>query len=150
MWNPSQDDPFCRHWLLSRELFITYHHLAPALGTRVQNLCDGDLFEWGIPGCEVLVWVSRTEVVVGYGTSEGFPEIERLRVFGNLVHHLRHSEPRELGTVGERSSYGAVYADRRMPCPEVKWAQFGDWAGLARGWYLGRSTTDLEAALHSD
>jgi hypothetical protein len=116
----------------------------------LQSLCDGDLFEWGISSCEVLVWVSPTEVIVGYGIGEGFPEVERFAVFSNLVHHLRHSAPLDLGKVGERSSYGAVYADRRASFPEVKWAQFGDWAGLARGWYLGRRTTDLEAALHSD
>ena len=149
VWNPSQGDPWCRQWLLSRELFVTYHYLAPRLGERVQSFLDGELFQCGIPICPVLVWLSGTEVVVGYGTIAGFSEMERSHVFQSLVHHLRHSEPLELGKVRDGSSYGAVYADRRVALPEVKWAQYGDWAGLARGWYVGRSTTDLEAALGS-
>src|SRR5262249_35276750 len=98
----------------------------------------------------LLVWVSGTEVVVGYGTIAGFPEKDRRKVFAGLVHHLRHSEPLGLGKVWEGWSYGAVYADRHKPLPEVKWAQFGDWAACARGWYVGRGGSDREAAPGSD
>jgi hypothetical protein len=136
--------------LLSRELFITYHHLAPRLGERVQGVLGGELFAWGIPNCQVLVWVSSAEVVVNYGTIDGYSEKERFQVFASLIHHLRHSEPLELGKVRDGSSYGAVSADRHNPLPKVKWAQFGDWAAFARGWYGGRSGSDLEAALGSD
>jgi hypothetical protein len=136
--------------LLSRELFLTYHHLAPRFGARVQSLLDGELFAWGIPNCEVLVWVSGAEVVVSFGTLDDYTERERCEVWERLVHHLRHAEPLELGKIRERSSYGAVYADRREPLPEVKWAQFGDWAAFARGWYVGRGGTDLEVVLGSD
>ncbi len=147
VWNCSQDDPWCRHWLLSRELFITYRHLAPRLGARVQSVNDGELYAWGQENCRLLVWVSGTEVVVAYGTVDGFPEEESHQIFAGLIHHLRHSEPLELGKVRERSSYGAVYPDRRKPLPLVKWAQYGDWAAFARHWYLGRRGTDLEVAL---
>ena len=150
VWNPSQDDPWCRHWLLSRELFIIYHHLAPRLGEPVQRFFGGELLAWGIPNCELLVWVSGTEVVVSYGTIDGHSEKERSELFESLVYHLRRSEPLALGNVGERSSYGAVYTDRREPFPEVKWAQYGDWAAFARGWYVGSKGSDLEAALGSD
>src|SRR5262249_4871987 len=149
-WNPSQDDPWCRHWLLSRELFVTYHQLAPRLGERVQSLLGGELFAWGIPNCEVLVWASSAEVVVSYGTTEGFPEKERRQVFEAWVHHLRYSEPLALGKLREGSSYAAVYADRHKPLPDVKWAQFGDWAAFARGWHVGRSGSDLKAVLEGN
>jgi hypothetical protein len=131
-------------------LFITYHHLAPRFGERVQSLFDGELWAWGIPNCELLVWVSGTEVLVGYGTSDSHSEKERSEVFESLVHHLRYSQPLELGKVGGRSSYGAVYPDRHEPFPKVMWAQYGDWAAYARGWYLGREGSDLETALGGD
>lgn len=150
VWNPSHDDPWCRHWLLSRELLITYHHLGPRLGERVKSLFGGELFAWGMQNCEVLVWVSIAEVGVNYGTMEGGSETEYCQLFERLVHHLRHSEPLELGNVRERSCYGAVYADRREPFPNVKWAQYGDWAAFARGWCVGRKCSDLEAALGAD
>jgi hypothetical protein len=146
IWNPSQDDPWCRHWLLSRELFVTYHHLAPRLGERVQSINGGELFAWGIPNCQVLVWVSSAEVVVGYGTIDGFPEPERRQEFEGLVHHLRHSGPLELGKVRGWSSYGAVHADRHEPLPQVKWAQYGDWAAFARNAYVGRGGSVRDAA----
>src|SRR4051812_37903444 len=66
IWNPSQDDPWCRSWLLSRELFDAYHDAAPRLGERVRSaLSGGDLFDYGRSqpvgfGCRVLIWASPT------------------------------------------------------------------------------------------
>lgn len=141
VWNHSQDDPWCKHWLLSRDLFITYHHLAPRLGKRVQRLLGGELLAWGIPNCELLVWASDVEVVVTYGTLDGQSEMDRSQVFDRLIHHLRHSGRLELGKSLDGSSYGAVYTDRAAPFPDVKWAQYGDWAAFARGWYVGNTTS---------
>jgi hypothetical protein len=41
----------------------------------------------------------------------------------------------ELGKVREASSYGA-YVIPGHPLPVVKWAQTGDWAAIARNWFV--------------
>ena len=129
IWNASQDDPWCRNWLISRDLFETYRQLAPKYGQKIHATLGGDVFEFGRESsCWVQVWVARREVVVAYGDAASN--------FEHWVEQVRHSAPLELGQVREGSSYGAyVIPGHRLPV--VKWAQTGDWAGLARGWFIG-------------
>jgi hypothetical protein len=134
---PSKDDPFYRDWLMSRELFVTYHDIAPHLCKRVDRMLGGDVLQYGNPGSSpgnllVQVWASANEVVVAYGYGV---ETKRIRFFENLLHHLRYSEPLELGKTYGASSYGAscLSDPEAMPC--VKWAQWGDWCALAHNWY---------------
>jgi hypothetical protein len=130
--------------LISRDLFLTYHDLAPRFGKRIHTVLGGDVFECGrseLPGsgCAVDVWVSPTEVIVAYApfrVSEKDPGDVGLKELEGLIHELRRSAPLPLGKVRDGSSYGARM-ERDEGSPVIKWAQYGDWAGLARGWYLG-------------
>ena len=145
-WNVSQDDPWWRDWLTSRELFATYHDTAPRVGERIHSVLGGEIFEYGRAdapnGCWVQVWVSSGEVMVAYPPFReryGFrSDEEGLHEFEGWIHHLRHSEPLALGQVRGRSSYGASWSGGPTVMPVVKWAQSGDWAALARGWHLAR------------
>jgi hypothetical protein len=65
-------------------------------------------------------------------------EVEGLHEFAEWIQHLRDSAPLELGKVRGRSSYGAARPSEHAGPPVVKWAQCGDWAALARGWYRDR------------
>jgi hypothetical protein len=139
-WNTSRDDPWWRDWLTSRELFTAIHRTAPRVGRPIQHLLGGTVFECGRnTNCWVQVWVAGNEIVVAYPSmAEVYgagDEQEGPHELAGCVHHLRHSEPLELGRVRGRSSYGAACASSTGP-PEVKWAQCGDWAGLARGWHF--------------
>jgi hypothetical protein len=127
-WNASQDDPWCRNWLISRDLFESYRQLAPRYGQRIQTLLGGELFEHGRgSACWVRTWISRREVVVAYG--------EPLHEFADWIEQLRRSPPLPFGQVRAGSSYGA-YALPGHALPVVKWAQTGDWAALARTWFV--------------
>lgn len=132
VWNAFKDDPWCRNWLISCELFETYRQFAPEYGRKIHAILRGDIFEYGrdTSCCWVQVWVAPREVIVAYDAGA-------LGHFEPWVEHLRHSEPLELGQVRDGSSYGA-YVITGHPLPVVKWAQTGDWAALARGWFVNQ------------
>ena len=138
-WNPSQDDPWLRDWLISRELFAVYHEVIPSAGTPIHSLLGGTVFEYETPGCRVEVWVAPGEVVVAYPITGMWiyknPKLEwtALPEFACWIDHLRNSEPLEVGKVRGRSSYGAIWPRCSALAPAVKWAQYGDWAAMARG-----------------
>jgi hypothetical protein len=143
-WNVSRHDPFWRAWLTSRELFDTIRQTVPRVGTPIHSVLGGDVFEWGRGQHPwVQVWVAPAEVVVAYASnSERYgrrDETEGLHELEGWIEHLRHSEPLELGRVRGRSSYGALSPRAEQHLPTVKWAQAGDWAALARGWFVGDS-----------
>jgi hypothetical protein len=140
-WNTSRDDPWQRDWLTSRELFVLYRQVVPRLGARLYGVLDGEVFEYGRgTGCWVQAWVSPTELIVAYPTMEDYYshriEGEGLHEFEGWVAHLRRSDPLELGQVRGRSSYGATLPPGPFARPRLGWGQYGDWAGLARHWWL--------------
>ena len=140
-WNTSQHDPFWRGWLLSRELFETIHGTAPRVGQKLRSALGGDLFEYGRDSsCWVQVWVAPSEVVAAYpSVDERFGRLDTEGgpfEFEGWIGHLRYSAPLELGHGRGRCSYGATLPTA-SPSPVVKWAQAGDWAALARSWFIG-------------
>jgi hypothetical protein len=140
-WNTSLHDPFWRGWLRSRELFDALHSTAPRVGERIHSVLGGNVFECGRgSACWVQVWVAPGEVLVAYpSVSERYNYAEAgdgPQEFERWVWNLRHSPRLELGLVLGRCSYGATLIDSQ-PLPVVKWAQAGDWAALARGWFVG-------------
>ena len=73
------------------------------------------------------------------GEQYGIPSAEEgFHEFEGWIHHLRNSEPLELGRVRGSSSYGAACQAEPSALPVIKWAQIGDWAGYARSWYWWR------------
>jgi hypothetical protein len=140
-WNTSQHDPFWRGWLTSRELFDSIRATAPRLSQRIHSMFGGDVFEFDRGGnCWVQIWLSATETVVAYPSLsdryDWHDESEGLHEFADWIEHLHVSDALELGQVRGRSRYGAIAPTADRSCPTVKWAQAGDWAALARGWYL--------------
>ena len=149
-WNPSQDDPWWRDWLTSRELFAVYHEVIPRIGTPIGSLLNGTIFTCEESRCQVEVWVSPAEVVVAYpvwGPQYTSPSQQReaLPEFEGWIDHLRHSEPLPLGRVRGRSSYGATGQSPSATAHAVKWAQAGDWAALARLWRHDRPALEARA-----
>src|SRR5689334_9634925 len=138
-FNQSRDDPWQRAWLTSRELFIAYHNIARHGGEPIHRLLGGVVYAYDSGrSCAVQVWVSPTEVIVAYhpvGSQYGFrDEREGFHEFDEWIHHLRRSEPLELGFVRNRSSYGAVFNPGVAAVPAVKWGQRGDWMFIPRDW----------------
>jgi hypothetical protein len=145
-WNTSQDDPWWRDWLTSRELFDVYHEVIPRIGTPIADLLDGTVFTYEQCNCEVEVWVSPTGVVVAYPSLVRYSTPDRrwetLSEFAGWIDHLRNAEPLPLGRVRGRSSYGASCPGQPASPPVVKWAQCGDWAALARNLRHDRPALD--------
>lgn len=143
-FNTSLYDPFYRGWLLSSELFDTVTEHAPTKCRKIDHFLGGDLLEFGRDtGCWVQIWLAPNMVLVAYptvGERNGFdwPE-ESIHEFNEWTWHLRNSEPQLLGHVRGRCSYGA-YSVPGHTLPIVKWAQYGDWAALARTWFVGDRT----------
>jgi hypothetical protein len=127
--------------LLSRDLFRAYRNFAPKFGERGPGFLGGELFEINChnppdQGVRVAAWISPTEVIVSYlGPCE---REEKHSLFRGSIDHLRNSEPLELGRIriDAASSYGATFVERVDSRPRVMWAQYGDWAALARNWLL--------------
>jgi hypothetical protein len=135
-WNCSQDDPWWRSWLTSRQLFATCRDHAPLTGRPIHTVLGGTVFE-----CDrVQVWVAPGELLVAYPSLadqygwEG-PDAGGLFEFEDWIMHLRDSPPLDLGRVRGRCSYGAIWSSDLAEPPVVKWAARGDWAACARSWY---------------
>jgi hypothetical protein len=142
-WNTSQDDPFWRTWLTSRELFAVFHEIIPRLGTPIHSVLGGTVFAYEERGCRVEVWAAPGGVVVAYPVHGLYRDSESERAalpeFAGWIDHLRHAEPLELGRVRGRSSYGAEAPRSPDAIPVLKWAQAGDWAAMARRLSSGNS-----------
>jgi hypothetical protein len=143
IWNTSFHEPWWRAWLTSWQLFATYRDMAPQVGRVIHRVAGGCVFEYHPADFAiwVQVWLAPGEMLVAYPSmaevygAQG-PEFGGLFEFDEWVAHLRNSSPLELGYVRERCSYGAMWSGDISTPPVVKWAQAGDWAALARNWYI--------------
>lgn len=142
-FNVSRHEPWWRAWLTSWQLFTTYRDAAPRVGRPVHTVSGGTVFEYRPEQLSiwVQVWLAPGEVVVAYPSIAeqygGSPaEYGGLHEFAEWIDLLRRSPPLELGRTRDRSSYGARWSGQIADPPDVKWAQAGDWAALARNWYF--------------